>query len=195
MLSRREFLKLSAMAGASLALPMKWLAGAPPAFAFAQSGNLKKFIQPLRGIGGTTGIPVMQPDTVNPGWWQPGVTHYTINIEQFLDQLHPDLPHETRLWGYGQDTFRHLGGIIAAQRGTPVQITFRNNLPADHILPVDDTIMGVSGNQVNRTSTHLHGGLVPWTSDGGPHAWWDPNGATWGKLREQCPASGPDRAA
>ena len=26
------------------------------------------------------------------------------------------------------------------------------------------------------TDVHLHGGFVPWTSDGGPFAWWDPDG-------------------
>ena len=90
----------------------------------------------MRAVGGS-GIPVAQPDTVNPGWWQPGVTHYTIDIGQFTDQLHPNLPNPTRLWGFGQrGNFKHLGGIIAAKRGTPVQITFRNNLPLPHILPV-----------------------------------------------------------
>ncbi len=28
----------------------------------------------------------------------------------------------------------------------------------------------------NRTAVHLHGGLVPWISDGGPYDWWDPFG-------------------
>ena len=104
MVTRRNFLKLSAMAGASLFLPARWLSRPLPAYAFSQSGRLKKFIQPLRGVGGA-GIPVMQADTVNPGWWQPGVTHYTIDIAQFTDQLHPDLPNPTRLWGYGQEDF------------------------------------------------------------------------------------------
>ncbi len=175
MLTRREFLKLTAITGASLAVPWKLLSNATPAFAFSQSDALRKFVQPLRGVGGG-GIPVAAADTVNPGWWQPGVTHYTIDIGQYEDQLHPDLP-PTRLWGYGQNgMFKHLGGIIATKRGAPVQITFRNNLPPDHILPIDDTIMGVMGNQNNRTDVHLHGGLVPWVSDGGPHAWWDPDG-------------------
>jgi spore coat protein A len=102
-----------------------------------------------------------------------------MDIAQFSDQLHPDLPNPTRLWGFGQGPtagFRHLGGIIAAKRNDPVQITFRNKLPATHILPVDRTIMG-SEDADNRADIHLHGGLVPWTSDGGPFAWWDPNGA------------------
>ena len=175
--TRRALLKAGALAGATLAIPGGWLAGAPPAAAFSQTDRLRKFIQPLRGVGGT-GIPLAQPDTLTQPWWQPGVTHYTIDIRQFEDQLHPDLPNPTRLWGFGQGSaahFRHLGGIIAVKRGTPVQITFRNHLPARHILPVDRSIMGTE-NQDNRADVHLHGGLVPWTSDGGPHAWWDPQG-------------------
>ncbi len=172
--TRREFLKMSAAAGAGLAMSGRFTFDAPPASAFSQSANLKKFIQPLRGVGGD-GIPVAQPDTVNPGWWQPGVTHYTIDIKQFADQLHPDLP-PTRLLGFGQGVnFKHLGGIIATKRDTPVQITFRNYLPANHILPIDRTIMGANLGD-DRVDVHLHGGYVPWISDGGPHAWWRPNG-------------------
>lgn len=174
-LSRRALLKAGALAGAGLAVPLGWLADPSPSRAFSQSDRLRKFIQPLRNpvLGG---IPLAAPDTVAQPWWQPGVTHYTIDIGQYTDQLHPDLPNPTRLWGFGQGgSFRHLGGIIAAKRGDPVQITFRNQLPSTHILPVDRTIMGTEG-QDNRADIHLHGGKVPWTSDGGPYAWWDPNG-------------------
>ena len=176
-LTRRTLLKAGAIAGAGLVVPVRWLSETSAVVAYSTSDRLRKFIQPLRGVGGA-GIPVAQPDTDAKPWWQPGVTHYTIAIRQFADQLHPDLPHPTRLWGFGQggaETFRHLGGIIAVKRGTPVQITFRNHLPARHIMPVDRTIMGTE-DQDNRAAVHLHGGLVPWTSDGGPHAWWDPDG-------------------
>ena len=180
MVSRREFLKRSALVGAGLALPLKLKAYLPPVFTIYNSGPLQKFIQPLRQVG--TDILIAKPDQVKQDWWQPGVTHYTIDIGQFEDKLHPDLPNATRLWGFGQgfdplnpNWSRHLNGVIATKRGSPVQITFRNHLPADHILPVDTSIMGGDGAR-NRTDIHLHGGLVPWTSDGGPHAWWDPFG-------------------
>jgi spore coat protein A len=147
---------------------------------FSHSDNLSKFITPLRMVG--AGVPVAVPDSVTQSWWQEGVDHYTIDIGQYTDQLHPELPHETRLWGFGQGFAadnphwtKHLGGVIVAQRGKPVQITFRNHLPAAPIMPVDTTIMGADG-AVNRADIHLHGGLVPWTSDGGPHAWWAPDG-------------------
>ena len=65
---------------------------------------------------------------------------------------------------------------MLGQKGSPIQITFRNNLPGGtHIIPNDLTIPGANlGN--NRTAVHLHGGLVPWISDGGPFSWWDPAG-------------------
>jgi len=185
MITRRQFLRAGALAGAGLVV--SWKGGIPDAFAFSQSANLQKFVQPLRGVGATD-IPVAQKDTVNPGWWQPGVDHYTIDIGQFEDQLHPNLPNPTRLWGYGQGFSssdpiwtKNLGGIIVARRGTPVQITFRNNLPPNHIIPVDTTLpaggpLTVGNLAKNRTAVHLHGGFVPWMSDGGPFAWWDPSG-------------------
>jgi spore coat protein A len=40
---------------------------------------------------------------------------------------------------------------------------------------VDITIPGANQAQ-NRIATHIHGGLVPWISDGGPFDWWDPSG-------------------
>lgn len=150
---------------------------------FVHSPPLQKYAQELRGVG-PGGIPVAVPNGTKK--YLGGAVkadHYTIDINQYTDQLHPALP-VTTLWGYnpenalgvtGIPTQKHLGGIIVAQRGTPVQITFKNNLPNAHILPVDPTIMGADGAQ-NRTSVHLHGGLVPWTSDGGPYAWWDPQG-------------------
>lgn len=101
-ITRRQFLKGAAATGIGLALPLKF--GVRSAHAFAQSQNLLKFIQPLRGIGGS-GIPVAQPDTVPQLWWQPGVTHYTIDIGGFVDQLHPNLPGPTALWGFGQKNY------------------------------------------------------------------------------------------
>lgn len=169
MITRRDFLRLSGAGVLSLyaASRSKFELRAQ---ALANSAKLKKFIQPLRGVGE---IPVAASD----GTSSLGATHYTIDIGQFEDQLHPDLPNPTRLRGFGQGgNFKHLGGIIAAKRGEPVQITFRNNLPGEHTLPVDRTIMGADLGD-DRVDVHLHGGYVPWISDGGPHAWWGSTGA------------------
>ncbi len=173
MVDRREFIKTGAAIGAGMLLGVHGRA----AWAYSQSPRLAKFTHPLRGVGGN-GIPLATSDGTRLWKTAAGTTtatHYSIDIAQYTDQLHPDL-RSTHLWGFGQrGNFKHLGGIIAAKRGAPVQVTFRNRLPAQHILPVDTTIPGAEL-APNRTSVHLHGGLVPWVSDGGPHTWFDPNG-------------------
>ena len=40
---------------------------------------------------------------------------------------------------------------------------------------MDTTLPGANQAQ-NRIAIHLHGGLVPWISDGGPFDWWAPGG-------------------
>ncbi len=166
-------------AGAALAVP--WYFDSRSAFAFFQSMGLQKFVQPLRGVG-PGGIPVAAPDAFPAP--VTGVTHYSLTIAQFTDQLHPNLG-PTTLWGYnpvvplggGVQPQRHLGGIIVAQRGAPIQLTFTNTLPSKHILPVDTSANFPDAQQrQNATATHLHGGLVPWISDGGPFSWFTPDG-------------------
>ena len=150
--------------------------------------GIAKFINTLRGVG-PGGIPVALPDGLTPS----GATHYSLQVKEFVDQLHPALG-PTTLWGFspsralGEANYptRHLGGIIVAQKGIPTQVTVTNGLPAAHTLPVDVAIpliggfpealgrFGGSGH--NAISTHLHGGFVPWPSDGGPMAWFTPNG-------------------
>ncbi|WP_063902111.1 multicopper oxidase family protein [Burkholderia ubonensis] len=173
MVTRRSLLKAGVVAGVSGFFP--WRFGVQDAHAFSQSANLAKFIQPIRGLG-ANGIPV----AVSDGLGSKGGVHYSIGIVQFEDQLHPSLPNPTRLWGYRPSNVtsaKHLGGVIVAARGTPVQITATNQLPPNHIIPVDTTISGDEPSQPqNRATIHLHGGLVPWISDGGPFSWFDPNG-------------------
>ncbi len=183
-MNRRTFVKMVGATAAALALGRGLNFDImPTAAAFYNSTGLKKFVQPLRGVG-PGAIPVAVPD--GKRLWNKGkivAQHYTIDINQFQDTLHPDLG-PTTLWGYnprnalgvtGVPTQKHLGGIIVAHRGTPVQITVTNNLPAKHILPVD-----VSANfpdaaaHENDACVHLHGGFVPWISDGGPMAFFGP---------------------
>jgi spore coat protein A len=180
--SRREFLKISVATGAGLFLGRLPGFKLNSAYAFYNSNGLQKFVQPLRGVFplDPNGIPVAVPDG-SRAWGSQTAAHYTIDINQYTDTLHPDLG-PTILRGYhsranlgGTPPQRHLGGIIVAQKGKPVQITFQNNLTGDHPLPVDTTIMGADLGP-NRVVPHLHGGEVPWISDGGPFAWFDNQG-------------------
>ena len=180
-ITRRQFIKGAAIAGAGMALPMKF--GVRSAQAFYQSSSaIPLFGTTLRGVG-PGGIPVAAPDAFPAP--VTGVTHYTMDINQFTDAgvLPAGYGASTTLWGYnpaiplggGTQPQKHLGGIIVGQKGTPIQLTFRNNLPATHIIPNDITIMGANLG-ANRTAVHFHGGLVPWISDGGPFDWWNPAG-------------------
>ena len=180
MQTRRDFLKTAMIAGAGLTLYGGL--GSKKAWAFYQTtpGSTPLWGTTLRGVG-PGAIPVAAPDALSAP--VTGVTHYTIDIDQFTDQVHPTLG-PTTFWGYdprnplggGSQPQKHLGGIIVAQKGVPIQITFQNNLPQTHIIPVDTSIMGADGAQ-NRAAVHLHGGFVPWISDGGPHNWFAPDGS------------------
>ena len=167
-LTRRDFVKATAAGGVGIAA-LGWPRRAWAAF--AQTQALRKFMQPLRHFG--VDIPAFAPNTTR----YPGVDYYTIDMREFTDQLHPNLP-PTTLWGYGTPGFtssKHLGGAIIAQKNRPVRITWQNNLPFTHPLPVDFTTITPynvpGGLEVNRAAPHLHGGLVPWPSDGGPYHW------------------------
>jgi spore coat protein A len=180
-MNRRDFIKTSAMAGAAAALYGGF--GPARAWAFYQSSGLglTLFGQPLRGVG-PEGIPVALPDAFAAPIT--GVTHYSLNIGQFTDKLHPNLG-PTTLWGYspavalgeGGYPTRHLGGIIVAQKGVPIQLTFTNHLPNKAIIPIDESsFFPDAASTKNKTAVHLHGGFVPWISDGGPFEWFDGQG-------------------
>ena len=151
--------------------------GANFAQAFYQSPQIPLYGTQLRAVG-INQIPVAAPDPFPAPVTK--VTHYTININQFQDQITPNLG-PTTFWGYypANPLFpgaqKHLGGIIIGHKGVPIQITFNNNLPNVSIIPVDTTIPGANQDQ-NRTAVHLHGGHVPWISDGGPFDWFTPLG-------------------
>ena len=171
-MNRREFLKATVFLGGGLFAARR-------GYGYAQSPPLKKFIQALPTLG-ASGIPVAVPDTTT----YPGYDYYRITMGEYTAQLHPDLPKATKLWGYADATrssvppvFRPLGPVIVGSStltgGRPMRVTYTNNLPSLHPLPVDTSIMGAAGAQ-NRVAVHLHGGHVAWTSDGGPYSWFTP---------------------
>jgi spore coat protein A len=187
-MDRRTFLKTGSVFTIGIGSGM--LFSSRTAWAFVQSAVIPKFVTPLRRPG--TDIPIAESD--GPGYY--GAQHYTLVLREFRDQLLPKPNGTTRLWGYTPENgpYVHLGGIILARRGTPIQITFRNELPPKHILPVDTTIMGAEGAQ-NRAAVHLHGGKVPWVSDGGPHAWFAPDGERGESYRDVLNILDPSRTS
>jgi FtsP/CotA-like multicopper oxidase with cupredoxin domain len=168
------------------------IAGMPGPF----NGGIRKFVDRLAGLtsAGANGIgqyiPVAVPDTTT----YPGDDYYEIELGQYSEKLHTDLP-PTLLRGYRQTNtadatvgaFHYLGPLIVAQRNRPVRLKFTNNLPTgtagDLFVPVDTTLMGAGMGPMmgemytqNRAEIHLHGGLTPWISDGTPYQWTTPAG-------------------
>ncbi len=106
----------------------------------------------------------------------------------------------TSVWGYADITdsrlpkFSYLGASIVAIAGTPVRIDFVNELPEPaHRCPSTQPFPGAeTGQLVNRAAVHLHGGFVPWPSDGGPFHWFAPDGTHGPSLVDWLPdATGP----
>lgn len=125
---------------------------------------------------------------------------YTINVRQgtwdfglrdrygkTLLNPHTGNPIVTKTWGYDiNGAFLGIyGATVEATKGTPLQMTFINNLRDEvngqmgtgpfltkHLLEMDYTLDGTDlGEPDCRITTHLHGGNIPYTSDGHPDAW------------------------
>lgn len=151
-------------------------------------------------------IPIAIPDTTTyPGdhYYEIELGRYE---EQLHSDLPPTTLYgyrQTNAPDPAVNQFHYLGPLIFAEKDIPVRIKFTNNLPAngDFFLPVDTTLMGAGRGPLkadgfycdpmmidpmpseecqpysnNRTSVHLHGGFVPWISDGTPHQWVTPAG-------------------
>jgi spore coat protein A len=114
---------------------------------------------------------VPRPGVAESSGTKDGHPRYEIEMREVEQKLHRDLP-ETTVWGYdGQ----FPGPTIEAEQGEPIYVRWTNDLPDEHLLPVDTTIHsdiipydtpGV------RTVTHLHGGNVESESDGHAQAWY-----------------------
>jgi spore coat protein A len=102
-------------------------------------------------------------------WWKhPSYTYYEVNMTQFKQSLHRELK-DTTVWGYEGS---YPGPTIEVESGEKVFIKWINNLPDQHLLPVDYTVHGAHRDVPDvRTVVHVHGASVESESDGYPEAW------------------------
>ncbi len=185
-MDRRQFLKLSAVTGASILVP--WKLGVQRAFASTQipqtpllGGAIPKWADPLPHFAGArvTG------------------TNITVSMEEFGQQVLPAGFGSTTVWGYkvGGAPALYPGFTVEATRGFPTTMTYVNNLPVSgspvqQLITVDQTLhwanpLGLPMDNAGRMQpyagpppavVHLHGGEVPSDYDGGPDQWFTPNG-------------------
>jgi spore coat protein A, manganese oxidase len=190
--SRRNVLKVSALAGVSL---MSW--GAPRARAAIPGGTLSP--------GDVTKYqdPLVKPPAM-PGKQGRDRDSYRIAVRQFQQQILPVGLPKTTVWGYGSvdhpSSFNYPSYTIEACWGKPTHVEWRNELVdakgnyLPHLLPVDPTLHWANppGGTVGRDShpiltstpgpytgpvpmvTHVHGAHTREDSDGFAEAWYLP---------------------
>ncbi len=202
MTTRRSFLRLAALAGASFGLPLKW---AKRTFAEVLGGNLDpssipKYTVPLL-------IPPAMPRAGRSR--RAPFDYYEIAVRQFQQYILPQgmgLP-PTTAWGYGSiafpgtvaqgGSFNYPSFTIEARHGRPVRVNWINGLVKKnghflpHILPVDQTLHwanppgGLEMRDMRGIDptpyrgpvpivTHVHGAHAHEESDGYPEAWFLP---------------------
>ena len=152
MLSRRQFLKLSAMTGGALALPWR-LSEIALGRTTVIPGSLARFVDPL---------------PIPPSWTAGQLTERGLTMASSMHRFHRDLGM-TPTFGFGGATY--LGPTIEARRGEPVTFLARNRL-GPHVLGIDQELHGpdhyLQDHVAPRVSLHLHGGYTEPASDGYP---------------------------
>jgi FtsP/CotA-like multicopper oxidase with cupredoxin domain len=161
----------------------------PDVFGSTPNWNLtppiRKFVDSLAPLGCSSAnnlgqcIPIAVPDKRT----FPGSDYYEIELRQYTEKVHTDIPNQTTFRGYKQvnngtnsagtannvapPAIHYLGPLIITQKGRPVRIKFVNKLPLEaaesFFIPVDRTVMG--------------SGLGPKNADGSScDPVWDPRG-------------------
>jgi FtsP/CotA-like multicopper oxidase with cupredoxin domain len=167
MLSRRQFVRASVVAGAAISLDRFAVAGISTAERPEIQPPLTPFKDPLR-----------IPPVLRPQERPDGPASLTIRLRAAAQRLHSELP-PTPFWGYEGCL---PGPTIEVRRGQRLRVEYVNDLPADEGFPVP-AVVAPNGTQ-NRpgregrvadpgvtalrpwTVTHLHGGRTAAGSDG-----------------------------
>jgi spore coat protein A, manganese oxidase len=215
MITRRQFLKTSAIAGAGLMVPWRdvMLGGALPR-AYAQAvqtplpgSAIPQFVDPLPLLS-VAGGP-METIIANG-------SEITLMMREFRANVMPStfVPASgtyrgTWVWGYRaaitptDPAGTYIGPVIVATRSQPTQIRFVNDLTAEHIAWrdwSDQTLHWADPERQGHSMehyggsipavAHLHGGEVPSVLDGGPDAWFTRDGEYNGHAYYDGPGGG-----
>jgi len=154
MITRREFLKFTSVAGAGMLFPgaIK-LASAMGVPELAASPVLPKYVDAL---------PI--PGTQQPSGTFNGLPLYTVTMRPCQQKVHRDVP-VTNFWGFNGVT---PASSFDVNTGEPMYVKWVNGLPTTHLFSasIDHTLPGMAGQPEVRATVHTHGAEVPFTSDG-----------------------------
>jgi len=189
LLTRREFLRFSGMAGLALHLPAGWDQDGPIC-SRSPSGTAVRSVS--ASLGAPLNPPALDPTKLeafvdplplpavarctgfrsSPDGSSREVPSYQIEMREVFSEVHRDLP-PTRQWGI-QGLMP--GPTFETRKGDGLLVEWVNRLPARHFLPIDHRLHGAERDQAEvRTVVHLHGGRTPPPgSDGYPEDWYLP---------------------
>ena len=183
-LTRRTLLHGAARLGAALAAGPAW-ADALDSLPVCTSGGLRKvtlrspqtapvaMLHPDSLARFVDPLPVpelahssLRADPLRPGH---GIAVYRIAMREAWASVHRDLA-PTRFWGYNGTL---PGPTVQTRSGQPVLIEWSNELPEQHLLPIDHSLHG-AGRELPevRSVVHVHGARVPPEGDGYPDHWY-----------------------
>lgn len=143
--SRRDFLRFCAASASGLLAPRSFAAegAVSPGRKIHTADHLTRYIDPL---------PI--PRRMKPRGKRGNADVYSVRMVQFERPLHSQLP-PAKLWGYEGE---YPGPRFEALRGRPVEVEWRNDLPEQHLFPVDTNLQSCAPPiPAVRTVPHLHG--------------------------------------
>lgn len=157
MISRRDFLKLSTFAGASVFIPTNLkLPGIKDPYSPPRDPNAISLpsLDPLtvtKYVANLVVPPAMPVDSVLTGKDGGPIDYYRIGVKQFSQHILPPTFNPTTVWSYyaiGHEltTLNYPAFTIEAQHNRPVRVEWINNLVdgsgsfIPHILPIDQTL-------------------------------------------------------
>jgi spore coat protein A, manganese oxidase len=156
-ISRKEFLGMSALAGAGMMMASR----IPAALAAPMSLTPYMVLLPV-------------PPKIKPVLGDDNVYRVSLWANPGTQNMHPKLP-SVNVWGYrpAPTAGGYLGPTIEVDNKpeTKTVVQFTNNLPPTHLLSGSQT-PGLDGGRgtATRILTHLHGGFVSGDNDGNPYA-------------------------
>lgn len=160
--NRRDFLKLCVASVPALVVANRadaevLLPGAATQPQYRTPSTLDRYLDPL---------PI--PKRMMPHTRRKDKAQFRVRMVEFKHQMHSQLP-PTTAWGYeGQ----YPGPTFEAMSGVPIEVTWENRLPTQHIFQVDPHIHGaMPPAPAVRTVPHLHGSRTRSESDGLPENW------------------------